>query len=100
MNSKLLSLLIPAIISTALVSCDYVYDYQYQVTNHSDTTIALRRTNYGIDTTIFIDAGSTQVVVAKSHGVEGRGGPFFRDVNLDFDTIIVTKKECLPPGIM
>ncbi len=79
----------------ALTSCEYSYDYSYEVTNKSDTEIKVYVKTFRIDSIFVISKDSSELLFIKDHGIEGSKGPYFDDVTHDLDLFEVTKNNTL-----
>ena len=77
------------------ISCDYVYDYTYEVTNKADSAIQIELNTLRIDSTYVIGVNETKILFITEHGLEGSKGPYFDDVSADLDKFIVTKNDTL-----
>ena len=78
-----------------LSSCDYVYDYTYQVTNSTDSEIKIELVTHSVDSTYLISSNETKILFVTDHGVEGSKGPYFEDVSFDLKEFLVTKADTL-----
>ena len=76
-----------------ITSCEYSYDYSYQVTNNSDDQISVYVKTFRLDSTFIIKKDSTKVLFTSNHGIEGSKGPYFEDVKIELDEFSVTKKD-------
>lgn len=91
-NIKIIAVLI-AIFS--LSSCDYLYDYTYQVKNETDSQLSIELKSHMIDSVYMIGANETKILFITDHGVEGSKGPYFKDVSFDLKRFVVTKDDTL-----
>jgi hypothetical protein len=91
--NKLGFILILSVLS--LTSCDYAYDYTYEVTNDTDSEVKIKVQTFRIDSTYSISANETQILFVTDHGLEGSKGPYFEDVAEELDEFIVTKNDTL-----
>jgi hypothetical protein len=72
-----------------LAACDAPYSYEYRINNQCDTSI-LVVVKKGRDTIMYVPRGISKTVYFTSR-IEKHGGPRFRDVKYDFDTIFAYK---------
>jgi hypothetical protein len=77
------------------MSCEYVYNYKYIVTNATDKPIEVSVKTYLKDSTFVILKDSVKIVISKGHGIEGSRGPYFQDVKEDLYLFTVTKDKLL-----
>ncbi len=78
-----------------LISCEYSYDYTYQVTNETESEIKIELETFRIDSIYSINANETQILFVTDHGTEGSKGPYFDNVTVDLDKLIVIKNDTL-----
>jgi hypothetical protein len=78
-----------------MVSCDYLYDYSYTVTNKTDAQISVYVETFEIDSTFIISKDSTKILFITSHGIEGAKGPYFDNVDVDLKSFTITKNDTL-----
>jgi len=78
-----------------LASCDYAYDYTYEVTNDTDSEVKIKVQTFRIDSTYSISANETQILFVTDHGLEGSKGPYFEDVAEEINVFVVTKNDTL-----
>lgn len=87
-----------AALCCALASCENLYTYEYYVANLADTAVVVhmvRRATTGLaarDTTFVLGREDVAKVYTTTHGVEGRKGPFTREVKYDIDSCTITKR--------
>ena len=72
-----------------LSSCESSYEYKYSISNKANSTITIFYSTYSNDSVIKIAPGETKELFKTSHGIEGSGGPFQRDIRKDLKTIEV-----------
>jgi hypothetical protein len=92
-NSYLVLAFFLAIFS--LSSCEYVYDYTYQVKNETDSEISIEVKAHMIDSIYTIGVNETKILIITDHGVEGSKGPYFEDVSSDLQSFVVTKDDTI-----
>ncbi len=80
-------------------SCDYVYDYTYQLTNSTDSEIKIKLATYSIDSIYSISAHETKILFVTDHGVEGSKGPYFDDVSFDLKEFLVIQTDTVTSTI-
>jgi len=78
-----------------LNSCDYVYNYTYEVTNSTDGEINIELKTQSIDSVYSVSKDEKKVLFITDHGVEGSKGPYFEDVSFDLKIFTVTKSDTL-----
>jgi hypothetical protein len=85
----------------AFSACDPAYLYEYHVTNNSDSVIHVHMYSHTApnagryDTLVTIAQGQTATVMKTEHYTEGLHGPYFREVNRDIDSCVVTRGQVL-----
>jgi len=88
---KHLNLLFFSAILISFVSCEYTYPYLYVVTNSTDTVISLHIKTYKSDSLYQMQRGEKKIIYETEHGIESSKGPYFKDVNKDFNQFSVSK---------
>lgn len=88
---KHLKLLVFITILISCASCEYTYSYRYVLTNTTDSVISVHIKTYKTDSLYQVQSGEKKIIYETEHGIEGSKGPYFQDVNEDFNQLSVSK---------
>lgn len=85
------AIIFSAIISCMLLAaCEYSYKYSYELRNTADTAVLVHLAlRYNKDTSFYLPQNAQFRSIWVDHGVEGRRGPYYRDVINDLDTCTI-----------
>lgn len=93
MKKRVLAVAFAFLMFCLLSSCDPAYWYEYSITNTTDTVITVSYKVFRFDSVLNVNRNETVVVFYGNHGVEGgKGGPYYEDVNKQFQYFIVSKQ--------
>lgn len=76
-----------------LQSCDYFYDYTYQISNRSDQTVTIQLTASRFDSSYVLQPNETRTLFITHHGIEGSKGPYYSDVSSDITNLIIKQGD-------
>lgn len=90
-----ISTLILILFSLIISACSYSYTYSFELINKASYTVKVDFETNDIDTTYTIDANQSKVILISPGGREGRGGPFYSDVNTFITSLTIGMNDSL-----
>ena len=78
-----------------VTSCDYCYIYRYVITNDTESCIVVDLETYNESVKYVIEKHETKIIFETTHGVQGSGGPFFKDVSFDLEKCVVSSNDTI-----
>lgn len=79
-----------------ITGCDPVFEYSYEVTNHSHDEIRVTWRHEGRDSAVTVAPNQSLLMYQTDHGIETGDGPHFESLRKTFDTLYITRLDGSP----